>query len=95
MAQRVEADLLILDLALPGLDGYAVIDWLKDHDLWRNLPLVVYSASEPTPSQRQRLQLGHTEFITKSRVAPEEFEKRIVALLDTLTHNDGSATDAA
>jgi DNA-binding response OmpR family regulator len=85
MARGIEPDLLILDLILPGLDGYAVVDWLKDHEVWRGLPLIVYSATEPSPSQRERLRLGHTEFMTKSRVAPEEFEKRIVALLDTLT----------
>lgn len=95
IAQRIDPDLLILDLALPGVDGYGVIDWLKDHDLWRSVPLVVYSASEPTPSQRERLQLGYTEFITKSRVTPEEFEKRIMTLLDTLTHHTGSITDVA
>lgn len=85
MAGRIEPDLLILDLALPGVDGYGVVDWLKDHQVWRGLPLVVYSATEPSQSQRERLQLGHTEFMTKSRVAPEEFEKRIVTLLDALT----------
>ena len=85
MARRVDPDLLILDLAMPGIDGYGVVDWLKDHEIWRGLPLVVYSATEPTPSQRERLQLGHTEFMTKSRVAPEEFETRIIALLDSLT----------
>jgi len=44
MAGRIEPDLMILDLALPDVDGYGVIDWLKDHEVWRGLPLVVYSA---------------------------------------------------
>lgn len=95
MACRIEPDLLILDLVLPGLDGYEVVDWLKDHEMWRGLPLVVYSATEPSPSQRERLRLGHTEFMTKSRVAPEEFERRIVALLDTLTSVKGRTSHVA
>ena len=88
-------DLVILDLVLPGVDGYGVVDWLKDHELWRGLPLVVYSATEPTPSQRDRLRLGYTEFLTKSRVAPEEFERRIISLLDTLTSKKDPAGHAA
>lgn len=95
IARRVDPDLLILDLILPGVDGYGVIDWLKDHEVWRGLPLVVYSATEPSPSQRERLQLGHTEFMTKSRVAPEEFERRIVSLLDALTAKTGMAGHVA
>jgi PAS domain S-box-containing protein len=88
MAQHIEPDLLVLDLILPGLDGFAVIDWLKDHDMLARVPLVVYSAVEVTPSQRERLKLGPTEFLTKSRVTPEEFEKRVVDLLDTIARNE-------
>jgi signal transduction histidine kinase/DNA-binding response OmpR family regulator len=96
LARRVVPDLLILDPILPDVDGYEVVDWLKDHEVWRNLPLVVYSATEPSPSQRERLRLGPTEFMTKSRLAPEEFERRIVALLDTLNAgNGGSVTHVA
>jgi PAS domain S-box-containing protein len=85
LADATQPDLMILDLILPGIDGFGVVDWLKDHSRWRGLPLVVYSATEPSPSQRERLQLGPTEFMTKSRVSPEEFERRIVRLLDTMT----------
>jgi PAS domain S-box-containing protein len=85
LAETTQPDLMILDLILPGIDGFGVVDWLKDHSRWRGLPLVVYSATEPSPSQRERLQLGPTEFMTKSRVSPDEFERRIVRLLDTMT----------
>jgi CheY-like chemotaxis protein len=84
MAQRIEPDLLVLDLALPGVDGFGVVDWLKDHDRLAHVPLIVYSASEPSPSQRERLTLGPTEFLTKSRVSPEDFERRVVDLLDKI-----------
>ncbi|HEX7150702.1 MAG TPA: response regulator [Thermoanaerobaculia bacterium] len=83
--QKSHPDLLVLDLVLPGIDGFGVVDWLKDHALLQRVPLVVYSADEPTPSQRERLRLGPTEFLTKSRVSPDEFEMRVVQLLDTMT----------
>ena len=85
LAKTVEPDLLILDLVLPEIDGYGLVEWLKDHAVWRSVPLVVYSATEPSPSQQERLRLGPTQFLTKSRVAPDEFEQRIVALIDTVT----------
>jgi CheY-like chemotaxis protein len=85
MAQQLEPDLLVLDLVLPGLDGFGLVDWLKDHQVLDRVPLVVYSAAEVTPSQRERLKLGPTEFLTKSRVTPEEFERRVVDLLDTIS----------
>lgn len=90
IAKTARPDLIVLDLILPGIDGFGVVDWLKDHDLWRSVPMVVYSAIEPTPSQRDRLRLGPTEFFIKSRISPEEFENRVMALLDALmTQNEG------
>lgn len=85
MAQNVTPDLLVLDLGLPELDGYGVVDWLKDHHAWRSVPVVVYSGAETSPSQRKRLQLGYTEFMTKGRVTPDQFERRIVSLIDVLS----------
>jgi CheY-like chemotaxis protein len=84
LAQKVTPDLVVLDLILPDIDGYGVIDWMKDHDLLRSVPVVVYSATEPSPSQRERLTLGPTEFLTKSRISPEDFERRVIRLLDNM-----------
>jgi PAS domain S-box-containing protein len=95
LAQRTTPDLIVLDLIVPGLDGFGVVDWLKDHDLLRRVPLVVYTAIETTPSQRERLTLGPTEFLTKSRVTPEEFERRVVHLLGTVVHARGEMSDVA
>jgi hypothetical protein len=54
--------------------------------------VVVYSATEPTPSQRERLTLGQTEFLTKSRISPQEFENRVIQLLDNMMPDVGGET---
>ena len=90
LAATLVPDLVVLDLMLPEVDGFGVVDWIKDHDLWRSVPLVVYSALETTPSQQERLRLGPTEFITKSRIEPEEFERRVLDLLDRLARSGPS-----
>jgi CheY-like chemotaxis protein len=80
-ARSATPDLIVLDLSLPDLDGFAVVDYFKDHGLMTGVPLVVYSRNEPKPSERDRLRLGPTEFLTKSRVSPEAFETHIARLL--------------
>jgi PAS domain S-box-containing protein len=84
LASTQTPDVLVLDLVLPDIDGFAVVDWLKDHDVLRSIPVLVYSGTEPTPSERDRLALGPTEFLTKGRISPEEFEHRVIRLLDNL-----------
>ncbi|MBD2295577.1 response regulator [Anabaena sphaerica FACHB-251] len=88
LSQKVNPDLLILDLILPESDGFTVVDWLKKHNQLFNIPVVVYSAKDLDDSERHRLKLGHTEFLTKGRVTTQEFEQRVMDLLQRITHNN-------
>ncbi|BAY24171.1 multi-component transcriptional regulator, winged helix family protein [Calothrix sp. NIES-2100] len=87
LSQKVNPDLLILDLILPESDGFAVVDWLKKHNQLCSTPVVVYSAKDLDESERNRLKLGHTEFLTKGRVTTQEFEHRVMELLQRMTQN--------
>ncbi|MBD2505273.1 response regulator [Anabaena azotica] len=86
LSQEVNPDLLILDLILPETDGFAVVDWLQNHNRLCKVPVVVYSAKDLEESERKRLKLGHTEFLTKGRVTTQEFEQRVIELLQRITH---------
>jgi PAS domain S-box-containing protein len=84
MSQSVLPDLLLLDLVLPQGDGYAVVEWLRQHDCLHHVPLVIYSAKELHKPERDRLQLGPTEFFTKGLISPENFESRVLTLLNRI-----------
>jgi len=87
LSQEINPDLLILDLILPGSDGFTVVDWLQQHHHLCNIPVVVYSAKDLNESERNRLKLGHTEFLTKGQITIPEFEHRVMELLRRITHN--------
>ncbi|BAY46860.1 PAS/PAC sensor hybrid histidine kinase [Scytonema sp. HK-05] len=81
LSQRLIPDLLVLDLELPEVDGYGVVDWLRHHKRLCLVPMVVYCAKDLNNFDRERLKLGQTLFLTKGRVTPEEFEQRVMTLL--------------
>ncbi|MBD2309043.1 response regulator [Chroococcidiopsis sp. FACHB-1243] len=87
LSQEIKPDLLILDLILPQVDGFGVVEWLHQHDRLYSIPLVVYSAKDLDHSERNRLKLGHTEFLTKGRVSPQEFEQRVLELIGQMTQS--------
>jgi CheY-like chemotaxis protein/anti-sigma regulatory factor (Ser/Thr protein kinase) len=88
LSQQVLPDLLVLDLGLPETDGFQVVDWLRRHERLNALPMVVYTARELDSADRERLRLGAgTEFLTKGRVSPQDFEARVLSLLGRLTHD--------
>jgi PAS domain S-box-containing protein len=84
MSRRAAPDLLVLDLGLPHGDGYWVVESLRGDEGLRGIPVVVYTARELEEDDRERLRLGQTEFLTKGRVSPDEFEKRVVSLLNRI-----------
>lgn len=86
LSQKVIPDLLVLDLALPESNGFAVVDWLRQHNQLCRVPLVIYTAKDLDDAERQRLRLGQTLFLTKGRIAPDEFEKQVMQLINRVTH---------
>jgi len=82
LCQNFIPDLLVLDLTLSQGNGFAVVDWLRQQERFCQMPLVVYTAQELGDVERSRLQLGTTEFITKSREVPDALEALIMRLLN-------------
>jgi hypothetical protein len=78
---QVFPDLLVLDVLLPELDGFGVVEELRKHEFLQHLPLAVYSVRELDDAEKARLRLGESIFLTKSRLTPQEFEQRAIGLL--------------
>ena len=81
--EQAPPDLLVLDVGLPGEDGFAVADWLREHGRQTGTPLLIYSGLELSEGERTRLQLGSTEFMPKAEVSPEVLQQRIADLLSS------------
>ncbi len=84
LSQLILPDLLVLDLGLPEWDGFVVVDWLRQHNRLCQIPLVVYTAYDLDECDRQRLKLGQTLYLTKGRIPPQEFEQRVINLLNRM-----------
>jgi PAS domain S-box-containing protein len=48
-------ELILLDLMMPEMDGFALLDELRQHESWRSIPVVVLTAKELTPEDRFQL----------------------------------------
>jgi len=55
LVQKVHPDLIILDLMMPNIDGFGVLDRLKADEALRNVPVVVVTAKDLTNDERARL----------------------------------------
>ena len=48
-------ELILLDLMLPGIDGFEFVAELRRHAEWRDIPVVVITAKDLSPAERERL----------------------------------------
>ncbi len=73
-----DVDLIMLDLMMPGMDGFGLLEVLADHDDWRHIPVVVVTAMELTPTQRDTIKSHTSSIIEKGKSTPAEIATRVI-----------------
>lgn len=63
--EDVRPDVLVLDVMMPGLDGYSVLKRLRASDETRNLPVIMLTAKGQAEDRATALESGADAFITK------------------------------
>ena len=71
-----QPDLILLDIMMPGIDGFEACRRLKANSLTQNIPVIFLTALSDTVDKVQGFQLGAVDYITKP-IQPEEVLSRI------------------
>ena len=58
-------DLILLDVMMPGMDGYSVLARIKDSPVTRDIPVVFLTALADAGDEERGLKLGAADYITK------------------------------
>jgi len=82
LIQEEKPDLIILDLMMPKMDGFAVIDNLKRNPETANIPVIVASAKELTTNEKARLEGQIQSLMQKGDFLNDEFLGEVRSLLD-------------
>jgi len=64
-AANLTPDLLLLDVAMPGLDGFSVAERLKSLPTFQHVPVIFITAQANATANLRALEMGACEFITK------------------------------
>ena len=88
-ALQEEYDLLILDLMLPGVDGFEICRKVRDE---KNTPIIMVSAKKDDIDQIRGLGLGADDYMTKP-FSPSELVARVKAHLARYDRLIGSAAE--
>ena len=74
-------DLVVLDIGLPGMDGWEVLDRIRRDETTQSIPVVVLTAHAEEESRRRANEGGADAFVTKP-FQPNDFRTTVLSLLD-------------
>ena len=78
---RERPDLVILDLMMPEIDGFAVLDALRSNPETANIPVIVATAKELTVDEKSRLQGQIQSLMLKGDFLNDEFLEEVRSLI--------------
>ena len=93
--ERHRPDAILLDLMMPEMDGISFVERLRTSERNRSIPVLVVTAKEITPADRQRLSGGVQAIVQKGAVDLSELVSQTRALLSARIQVDVSEPDEA
>lgn len=73
--QKNKADLVLLDVMMPGLDGFDVLKKIKEDEKNQSVPVLMLTAKKDSESMKKALDLGATDYLIKPVGIKEIVEK--------------------
>jgi DNA-binding response OmpR family regulator len=74
-------DLILLDLILPGIDGYDVLKKIKESEKTKKIPVIVFSNLSEEKDIKKAKEMGAIDFMVKSNFSLNELAERINKIL--------------
>jgi len=71
LAENFVPDLIVLDIALPGMDGLDLRDAIRAKDRFREIPILILTNHDDPETEKRSLELGARQFLSKSRTTPD------------------------
>ena len=81
-AKEKKPDIVLLDLILPGIDGFGVLEQLKKDSELAKIPVVILSNLGQKEEIERGMKLGATDFLIKAHFTLSEIAKKVKTLLE-------------
>ena len=94
LAREHRPDVIVLDLMLPGMDGYEVLETLRREEATAEIPVLVLTAKSLRADRERSRGLGAAAFLTKPFL-PDDLCELVEALADAVGRDRGASHGAA
>ena len=78
---KIKLDLILLDLLLPDVDGFMILEKIREDKTLLTIPVIVFSNLSEDKDIKRAQKLGINEFMVKSNFTLDELAKKIKSLI--------------
>ena len=79
--KQLKPDLVLLDLILPGIDGFEVLVKMKEEPNLSSIPVIILSNLGQREDVERGLKLGAVDYLVKAHFTPNEIIKKVKGAL--------------
>lgn len=76
----MEIDFILLDIVMPGMDGFEALKKIKKDERFRDIPVLVSTNLDNDEDKQQTLELGAKEYFVKSQHTPSELVAKVSSI---------------
>jgi DNA-binding response OmpR family regulator len=87
-ARAERPDVILLDVMMPGMDGWQVLEELLDDEGTQDIPIIFLTARAELRDQARGLELGGVDYVTKP-FNPVDLAPLIDALVERVSRGEG------
>lgn len=81
MAPKVQPDIILSDVMLPGMSGFEIVQRLKERQETKHIPVIILSATNSPQNKERAILLGVHKYIVKSECTPRQLSDSVAAAL--------------
>ncbi|MFH1451229.1 MAG: response regulator [bacterium] len=83
-AEKDKPDMILLDLILPKMNGFEVLQKLKENEETQKIPVLVLTNLEEMNDINRAIELGATTYLVKAQYSLDEVLEKIKSVLDSV-----------
>jgi len=84
LIEKERPDLVLLDIILPGIDGFEVLEKIKHSDKLKDIPVVLLTNLGQSGNVKRGLRLGAEDYIVKAHFTPKEVVDKAKKILENI-----------